>query len=76
MVIRPTRSTPTTPTEILVGPLHMIRFHVMVALQHVRQTPDVRYTVQARGWGHPARDIAPMFDNPPDNIGLPYEFIY
>ena len=78
-LIRPIRDTPATPTDIQVGkgvPIEVIRFHVVCALQHCRRTPETEYTVRARGWGHPAPVIAPMFDHPPRNVGLPYEFMY
>lgn len=57
-------------------PVEMIRYFVMVAMNEARRNPDEQYTVVPKGWGHPARIIAPMFDHAPINVGLPFEFIY
>lgn len=54
----------------------LIRFHVMCVLQQARRDPDMTVQVEAKGWGHPARVVAPMFDYAPPNVHLPYEFMY
>ena len=76
--IRPVRDIGGPPTDVPVRglPVEMIRYFVSVAVDHARRTPHMRYQVQAKGWGHPARVIAPMFDYCPDNVMLPYEFMY
>lgn len=57
-------------------PPEVIRYHVMVAMQQARRSPEMTVEVHVKGWGHPARVIAPMFDYCPNNVRLPYEFQY
>lgn len=77
-VIQPVRAATGVPTDIPVHklPPEMIRYFVSVAMDHARRTPHVEYRVAAKGWGYPARIIAPMFDYSPVNVFLPYEFMY
>lgn len=76
--IRPVRDIGGPPTDVPVRgmPVEMIRYFVTVAMDHARQHPDEPHDVVAKGWGHPARVIAPMFDYCPNNVYLPYEFQY
>lgn len=77
--IRPVRTmTPDTVTDIPVHRLSvpLIRYFAHVAMDHARNNPHDKFQVIAKGWGHPHRIVAAMFDYCPDNVGLPYEFIY
>ena len=54
----------------------IIRAYVMLAVDYARRRPNANFEVQADGWGYDRKVIAPMFDHCPDNIRLPYGFIY
>ena len=73
-LIRPVRTATDTPTDVVIGPL--LHWNILVAMDHARRTPHTRYRVAAKGWGQPARVVAPMFDYAPLNVYLPYEFMY
>lgn len=68
---------PAVPVRDMSGarlPLDVIRAFVMISLDHVRRQPDRMFYVMEDGWGYNRRQIAPMFDNCPKNIVLPYGF--
>lgn len=70
---------PAVPVRDMAGarlPAQVIHAFVIVALDHVRKRPDRTFHVQQDGWGYDRRTIAPMFDNCPANVVLPYGFLY
>lgn len=70
---------PAVPARDAQGkrlPLQVIHAYVLVSLDYVRRRPETTFRVQEDGWGYDRKQIAPMFDNCPKNIYLPYGFIY
>lgn len=70
---------PTKDHKLKKMPLELIRYHVMVFLQFARANPQMVFKVVAIGCGlagYKPAQIAPMFDYAPDNVHLPYEFMY
>lgn len=59
-------------------PLQMIKYFVRVFLDHARTRPDDTFRVTLIGVCRQYKppQIAPFFDYAPDNVLLPYEFIY
>lgn len=57
-------------------PITLVWGHVARFLQHADQNPELTFYVTAIGNGHfPAREIAPLFADRPDNVLLPPEWI-
>lgn len=77
-IIRPVPQDTGITTDIPVKgqPTYMIQFRIAMAVDLARRSPDESFEVPAKGWGHPAKVIAPMFDHSPMNVSLPYEFMY
>ncbi len=60
-------------------PLPMIQYFVRVFLDHARACPGDTFRVTPIGCGlagYKPPQIAPFFDHAPQNVILPYEFIY
>lgn len=59
-------------------PLPMIQYFVRVFLDHARARPDDTFRVTTIGVGRKYKppQIAPFFNYAPNNVLLPYEFIY
>lgn len=72
----PVRSAPVGRKSGPMLPLPMIRYFVSVFLDHARRHPDDRFKVGVLGKPYKPAEIAPMFDNAPLNVYLPYEFQY
>ena len=74
-----TAAPPQVPVRDAAGKrlsLDLIHAFVWVALDHARKRPGVTFHVKQDGWGYAREKIAPMFDNCPQNIILPYGFLY
>lgn len=70
--VGPKRTMPTLP-------LPMIKYFVLVFLDHARQCPLDTFRVTPIGCGlagYKPPQIAPFFDYAPANVLLPYEFQY
>lgn len=62
-----------------VLPLEMIRYFCRVFLTYARAHPGETFKVTPIGCGlagYKPAQIAPFFDYSPDNVHIPYEFIY
>lgn len=76
----PTKGIGTGPKRTMPTlPLPMIQYFVRVFLDHARQNPSDTFRVTPIGCGlagYKPPHIAPFFDYAPENVILPYEFIY
>lgn len=60
-------------------PLPMIQYFARVFIDHARQRPSDTFQVTLVGCDtrrYKPQHIAPFFDYSPENVMLPYEFIY
>ena len=70
---------PTKDERLRVLPLYIIQYHVAVFIQYARAHPECQFQVVPIGCGlagYKPCQIAPFFDHCPNNVGLPYEFMY
>lgn len=70
---------PTKGFNLEVLPLPMIEHFAQAFLRYAKMHPSETFKLTAIGTGlagYKVRQIAPMFDYCPENVILPYEFVY
>jgi hypothetical protein len=69
---------PTKGINLEILPLHMIEHHINDFLDYARNNPHITFNLTAIGCGlagYKPKQIAPLFNNAPDNVKKPKEFL-